>query len=220
MKKRFVVGVLLVPACTALLSGCSFGGLVSMSRQPSGGVSAVVSSPAVVPGAVVPGAVAPGARVSGGAGAGAVSTVRPGRSTFAVGALTHSVSSGGQVLAIRYWVVAPVSAWSGGVPPVVQFSAQLSGVGAGDAVRVTRVLATVGSAAGPVDTLIDDGSQPVLTPPYSYGNVLQLPAATKVSEQVSVEFDVLIQTAPKSSDYFRQVYLDTLPLSVSEVSQP
>ncbi|HSY16527.1 MAG TPA: hypothetical protein VK816_11105 [Jatrophihabitantaceae bacterium] len=167
-----------------------------MSR-PAGSTASASSAPAVPP------AAAPAVSV---------------RSTFQYGALTDRVSAGGRVLVIRYWTTQAPADWSGSVPPVVQFSAQLAGGDADHGVRLTRVLATLGRAGATGRVLINDTSQPVLTPPYSYGNVLQLPAATPATDQLSVEFDVLIQTAPGAATYYREVYLDILPLSTREVS--
>ena len=52
--------------------------------------------------------------------------------------------------------------------------------------------------------------------PYSYSQVFQLPAVATdaTSVTISLTYDVLVQTAPKSSDYARQTATDqlTVPL--------
>jgi hypothetical protein len=218
--KRLLVTAVLAAACATSLSACSITKLTSMSREPvskhtqtttsrTGSSSSSATGPSTT-------STTAGTAADRADAAVVTSTSAAPAPTFAVGALTHTVSSGAHNLSIRYWTTDPSSSWHDGVPSTIQFSASLIDADAQHTVRVTRVLVTAAQPGAAATTLVDDSSQPILTPPYSYTNVLQVPASVTEAAQITVEFDLLIQSAPKSSDYYRQVYVDQLPLATGK----
>ncbi len=222
--RRLFVAAILAVACATSLSACSITKLTSMSRVPASKThQSVTSTAAGTPSAASSGSssapATSGSTASGANHADAAIVASSSSSptpTFAVGALTHTVSSGAHNLSIRYWTTDPSSSWHDGVPSTIQFAASLIDADTQHTVRVTRVLVTAAAPGGAAAVLVDDSSQPILTPPYSYTNVLQVPASVTEAAQITVEFDLLIQAAPKSTDYYRQVYVDQLPLATGK----
>jgi hypothetical protein len=205
--RKLLTAAVAIPCLAAGLSACSLADVTSMSRVP-----AHASSSASPTGAS---STPSGARSTAAAQPVTATT----SSTFAAGALTHVVSGGTRDLSIRYWTTEPAASWHDGVPSVIQFSATLSGTDTTHTVRVARMLATASQASGTTSTLIDDGSQPIITPPYSYSGVLQLGANAATITELNLEFDVLVQVAPGSTNVYRQAYIDTVSLASGKDSQ-
>ena len=95
----------------------------------------------------------------------------------------------------------------------VQFSAHLENAGDTQTVYVSRFVATLDDGTNVKQVSEDKGSF-VITPPYSYSGALTVhPAdAAATSADLSIEFDLLVETAPGSGQFFRQTVLDTVHL--------
>ncbi len=143
------------------------------------------------------------------------------RGALASGSAVHILSAGSRNLVVNYWTTQNVGTWTSNLSVPINVSAHMEDSDTAHAVEVTQFKATLATdASANVITLMDDNGQFVITPPYSYGSVLIMPAepATAHSATISVQFDLLIETAPKSGQYFRQTVLDTLVISF--VAQP
>jgi hypothetical protein len=148
----------------------------------------------------------------------AVPTVLPPlvRGALAAGSTTHEVAAGNRTLVIDYWTTQDVASWTSNRSVPIQVSAHMEDSDSAHAVEVTQFKATLSTdASANVTTLMADSGQFVITPPYSYGSVITLPAqpSTARSATISIQFDLLIETAPKSGQFFRQTVLDSLAIT-------
>jgi hypothetical protein len=130
------------------------------------------------------------------------------------GSLTRKLAAGERTLVIDYWTDADPATLTAASPTVIKVSAHIENGDAEHAVKVSRFLATFDDGQA-LTTMSDDRGEFVLTPPYSYGTALTLrptnPTAQSVT--VSVQFDLLIETAPGSGSYFRQTVLDNVRIA-------
>jgi hypothetical protein len=143
------------------------------------------------------------------------------RGALAAGSVAHVLAAGSRNLVIDYWTTQNVAAWTSNLTVPINVSAHMEDSDTAHAVEVTQFKATLATdASANVTTLMGDIGQFVITPPYSYGSVLIMPAepAAAHTATISIQFDLLIETAPKSGTYFRQTVLDTLPITF--VAQP
>lgn len=139
------------------------------------------------------------------------------RGDLAAGSLTRLLNAGSRKLAITYWTSQDPNTWTAAEAVPVQLSAHIENGDGAHAVKVSRFLATLDDGSTIV-TLADDQGQFVITPPFSYSSALMVrPANHSVTEAtLSVEFDLLVETAPHSGQFFRQTVLDTVHLSFAK----
>jgi hypothetical protein len=116
---------------------------------------------------------------------------------------------------IDYWTTEHARTWRARDTKTVQLSAHVEGGGTAQTLKVTQFLATADDGITRT-TVLDDRGEFVITPPFSYTTALSvLPSAARATTlTLYVQFDLLVETAPKSGAFFRQTVLDsiTLPL--------
>jgi hypothetical protein len=206
---RRAVLVVIALGLTAVLSGCSLASF-GMSR-PTSGHSGATSRKA-------PGPKAPATRTHSAAHSAvkAATTIRVVQGALATGSTIHRIDAGARTLLVNYWTTQNPATWTPDLDVPIHVSAHFGASGSKAAVLVTEFRATLGVNPGArTSTLRDDIGRFVLTAPFSYDSVVVLPGqpATARTATISVEFDLLIETAPGSHQYFRQTVLDTLPLT-------
>lgn len=201
-----------------MLTGCSVPSVASMSpdlpRKPAAPAPATIDAKPVA-------ATASSSGAADSATTGTPTSALPvDRGDLSGGSVTRKLAAGERTLVIDYWTTADAKRLSAGTPFALQLSAHIEGGKADDgetpnAVKVSRFLATADDGTS-TSTLSDDRGEFVVTPPYSYGTALTVrtgdPAATMVT--LSVQFDLLIETAPESGAYFRQTVLDTVRIAL------
>lgn len=193
-------------AATVLLSGCSMQ-WASMSPAVGGEPERRVDeAPVAVPASLPE---APAGRVSG---------------DLDTGSTTHRLDAGGRSVVVDYWVEDDPGTWTADRPTTIRLAAHVEEADSRHAVKVSRFGAVLDDGSRRV-LITEDRGDFVLTPPYSYGGALTIPALpsdTRTAE-IAVQFDLLVETEPRSDSYFRQTVLDTIQLSFattpSEVSQ-
>jgi hypothetical protein len=127
--------------------------------------------------------------------------------------VTHSLTAGARTVVVDYWSTQDAKQWRAAGTKTIQVSAHVEGGGTAVTVEVTRFLATADDGTSRTTAAQDDG-QFVVTPPFSYSNVISLlPSATRApGVTLYVQFDLLVETAKNSGQFFRQTVLDTLKL--------
>jgi hypothetical protein len=133
------------------------------------------------------------------------------------GSLTRKLSAGDRTVVVDYWTDADPKTFSATTSTVVKLSAHLEGSDSSSAteVKVSRFLATEDDGTT-TTTLSEDRGEFVITSPYSYGTALTVrpadPTATSVT--LSVQFELLVETAPGSGAYARQTVLDSVRIAL------
>jgi hypothetical protein len=137
------------------------------------------------------------------------------------GSVTHSLPAGARTVVIDYWTTQNARLWRPAGTKSIQVSAHVEGGGTVATVEVTRFSATADDGTGRTTAAQDDG-QFVITPPFSYSSVITLlpssPRATTVT--LYIQFDLLVETAKDSGEFFRQTVLDTLKLPLLQEDSP
>ena len=122
---------------------------------------------------------------------------------------------------VTYWSTLDLGKWTPQVPKPLNVvaSATLDGGAKGQnvylsAVRVGTVATGEDGGAQPLDPVTDTAEvKPgyLITKPSSYQQVFTLPAASAGSTavQITVTYELLIQSAPESKTYLRQATSDT-----------
>lgn len=191
-------------ALVALLTGCN---LPDVSLSPGFSQAAAAKTTG-----------APSSRATAGPSATpsptpAVTTpVRP-SGDLDTGTVTHPLPAGARTVVVDYWTTQNAKEWRARGTKTIQVSAHIEGGGTLATVEVTRFLVTADDGTQRTTAAQDDG-QFVITPPFSYSNVISLlpssPRATGVT--LYIQFDLLVETAHNSGQFFRQTVLDTLKL--------
>jgi hypothetical protein len=214
---RVMRAAALFTTVAVLATGCSWQSL-SMS-------SSVKSAPGAKSAIEAKVQASPSAKAKVNANAAAATSVNPTavvvlpplvRGALASGSHTDKIAAGNRTLVIDYWTTQNVATWTSNMAVPINISAHIEDSDVAHAVEVTQFKATLTTdATADATNLMVDNGQFIITPPYSYGSVMTLPAqpASAHAATIAVEFDLLIETAPKSGQFFRQTVLDNLPLT-------
>ena len=129
------------------------------------------------------------------------------------GSLTRALAAGDRTVVVDYWTTDQATTWTPGDDKTVQLATHVEGGDTDTEVLVTRFAATTDDGTTRV-LAAEDRGEFSLTPPFSYTTALTLPEAapTATSLTLTVQFDLLVETEPGSSRYFRQTVLDTVEL--------
>ena len=219
--------IIVVGLLPLAVSGCSMQPL-SMSRR----LGTTAASPtAASPIAASPTATAPAratvrtntTSAAAASGAATVASAAPAaaqpplvRGALATGSMVRMLATGGRTLVVNYWTSQPVATWTSDDNVAITLSAHMAGSDTRHTVLVTRFKATLDvDASSEATVLREDSGRFVMTPPYSYGSAMIMPAqpATARTATITVEFDLLIETVPRSGQYFRQTVLDSFQLT-------
>lgn len=172
-----------------------------------------------------PSSTASASTASTAASASPTSTPTPTRSAvgndLAKGSLKRTLTAGAAELKVTYWSTLDLQQWAPDVPKPLNVvaSATLDG-GAEDQnvyLSAVQVATTAYAADGtpqvlePVEDAADVDPGYLVTKPSSFQQVFTLPAAAAGSTavQISVTYELLIQSAPDAKTYLRQATSDT-----------
>lgn len=145
----------------------------------------------------------------------------PVENDLATGSLKRTLTAGAAELKVTYWSTLDLGAWVPQVPKPLNVvaSATLDGGAKGQNVYLSaaRVSTTAYAADGTPQVLktVTDTSDVkpgyLITKPSSFQQVFSLPAAPEGSTavQISVTYELLIQSAPDSKTYLRQATSDS-----------
>jgi hypothetical protein len=129
------------------------------------------------------------------------------------GSLTRALPAGDRTVVVDYWTTGQATAWTAADDKTIQVAAHVEGGDGETEVLVTRFSATTDDGTARV-LAAEDRGEFALMPPFSYTTALTLTEATPTATSltVTVQFDLLVETEPGSSRYFRQTVLDILEL--------
>lgn len=187
----------------------------NLPERPRATASPVPSAAAAPPGQPVTAAAA-GSTADGGATIGAGRFTLPAeRGDLFAGSLMRKLPAGDRTLVIAYWTDADPATLSATTPTIVKLAARLEGGDSKNTVKVSRFLATADDGSTST-TLAEDRGEFVITPPYAYGTALTIRPSnpTTTSVGLSIQFELLVETAPGSGAYFRQTVLDTVRVAL------
>ncbi len=129
------------------------------------------------------------------------------------GSVQHELNAGSRSIVVSYWTDQDPKTWTAKQTTVVQLAAHMTG-DKSNAVYVSRFSATLDDGTS-VTTLADDKGQFVITPPYTYssGLVIRAPHANATGATITLQYDLLIQTAPNTLQFSRQTVIDSLHIN-------
>jgi hypothetical protein len=200
MSRQLRAGAVLLVLTSVALSGCT---LPDVSMSPDfGAAPASTTAPPRTPEPEAPATVA-------------VADPGPTRPVgdLDTGSTTRTVPAGDRTLVVDWWTSEPARQWRAADTKGVQLSAHLEGGDPDLEVLVTRFVATADDGTTRT-TVAEDRGEFALQPPYGYGTALVLTPSAADAGQVdlSVQFDLLVETEPGSGRYFRQTVLDSIVL--------
>ncbi|WP_091939344.1 hypothetical protein [Trujillonella endophytica] len=137
------------------------------------------------------------------------------------GSVTRVLAAGAQTVVIDYWTTDDATTWTATGDKTIQLASHVEGGDGETEVLVTRFVVTADD--GTTRTVaVEDRGEFALMPPFSYSTAFTVPESAASADAVTlyVQFDLLVETEPGSSRYYRQTVLDTLELPLlQEVSQ-
>lgn len=201
LSRSVAAGVAAVVLCGGL-TGCSdLKDLTSSSKpllnEKSASSPKATASPSSVPSVSVS---APGA------------PVRP-SGPLDTGTVVHRLKQGTFTVQLTYWTSDNAKVYTAAGVKTINVAAHIEDTDSTHRIVVGtfQVIQDDGTARTTVTS--DKGTFDV-TPPYPYNTVVTLPAATAGAKSLTltIQMDLLVETAPKSNSYYRSTALDTLTL--------
>lgn len=156
----------------------------------------------------------------------ATSTSAPVQNDLAAGAVTRTIEVGAITLTIDYWSTLPMDQWTAAANKPLSFSVHGTVTPAdGQKIYLAKVTATpvVAGSDGALpapDPIVDQASVApgyLVLDPYSYSQTFIVPpvdgAATSL--ELTMKYELLLQSTPTSSDYAKQTAVDTLSIAIA-----
>ncbi|GIM88346.1 hypothetical protein [Paractinoplanes toevensis] len=129
------------------------------------------------------------------------------------GTVTHRLKQGNFTVQLTYWTSDNAKLYTAASLKTINVAAHIEDADSTHQVIISsfQVIQDDGTKRSVVDT--DTGKFDV-TPPYPYNTVVTVPAATTGATKLTltIQVDLLVETAPKSNSYYRSTALDTLTL--------
>lgn len=151
---------------------------------------------------------------------------------LARGSLKRSLTAGAAKLEVNYWSTLDLAQWTPELPKPLNIvvSGTLQGGAKGQQVFLSAVrVATVATGADGTPHVLDAADDVasvapgyLISKPNSYQQVLTLPAAPAGSTalKITLTYELLIQSEPKSDAFLRQATSDTLEVPLVTGSAP
>jgi hypothetical protein len=129
------------------------------------------------------------------------------------GTVTHVVKQGTFSVQLTYWTSDNAKLYTAGTVKTINVAAHVEDTDSSHRINISTFQVTQDDGTKRVVADTDNGRFDV-TPPYPYNTVLTLPAATAGATKLTltVQLDLLVETAPNSNSYYRSTALDTLTL--------
>ncbi|ANJ28745.1 hypothetical protein ATC03_05445 [Agromyces aureus] len=167
-----------------------------------------------------------GATASPTPSASATSTAGPVQNDLAAGAVTRTIEVGAITLTIDYWSTLSMDLWTAAANKPLSFSVHATVTPAdGQKIYLAKVTATpvVAGSDGALpapDPIVDQASVApgyLVLDPYSYSQTFIVPPldSAATSLELTVKYELLLQSTPTSSDYAKQTAVDTLSIAIA-----
>jgi hypothetical protein len=129
------------------------------------------------------------------------------------GTVTHRLKQGTFTVQLTYWTSDNAKLYTAGSVKTINVAAHVEDADSTHRISVSTFQVVQDDGARRATVTTDNGRFDV-TPPYPYNTVVTLPAATTGASRLTltIRFDLLVETAPKSNSYYRSTALDTLTL--------
>ncbi|MBB2947523.1 hypothetical protein FB565_007294 [Actinoplanes lutulentus] len=129
------------------------------------------------------------------------------------GTATHTVKQGDFTVQLTYWTSDNAKLYTASSVKTINVAAHIEDTDSKHRMYLSTFLVTQDDGTLRAQVVKDSGKFEV-TPPYPYNTVVTVPAATDgaTALTLTVQLDLLVETAPKSNSYYRSTALDTLTL--------
>jgi hypothetical protein len=129
------------------------------------------------------------------------------------GTATHVLKQGTFSVQMTYWTSDNAKLYTAGSLKTINVAAHIEDTDSKHRIYLSSFLVTQDDGTTRAQVTKDSGKFEV-TPPYPYNTVVTVPAATEGATKLTltVQLDLLVETAPKSGSYYRSTALDTLTL--------
>jgi hypothetical protein len=129
------------------------------------------------------------------------------------GTVTHVLKLGTFSVQLTYWTSDNAKLYTAESVKTINVAAHVEDTDSTHRIAVSTFQVTQDDGTKRVVAATDNGRFDV-TPPYPYNTVVTLPAATAGASKLTltVQLNLLVETAPKSNSYYRSTALDTLTL--------
>ena len=127
---------------------------------------------------------------------------------LASGADTHIRNAGDLKLVIDYWTEQNPATWTADAGAAIQLTAHIEGAKDSRRIKVSRF--TVRTVEDEPKVLLTDKGAFAVQPPFSYSSAIVTPAMNAKSMSLLLQYDLLVETAEDSGQFFRQTVLDQL----------
>jgi hypothetical protein len=129
------------------------------------------------------------------------------------GTVTHRVKQGDFSVTMTYWTSDNAKLYAADGVKTISVAVHIEDADTKHRMYLSTFQVTQDDGTARSVVTKDSGKFEV-TPPYPYNTVVTLPAATEGASALTltVQLDLLVETAPKSGSYYRSTALDTLTL--------
>jgi hypothetical protein len=129
------------------------------------------------------------------------------------GSVVHRIKQGNFTVQLTYWTSDNAKLYTAGTVKTINVAAHVEDADSSHRLAVTTFQVTQDDGTKRAVAATDNGRFDV-TPPYPYSTVVTLPAATAGAAKLTltVQLNLLVETASKSNSYYRSTALDTLTL--------
>lgn len=156
----------------------------------------------------------------------ATSTAAPVQNDLAAGAVTRTIEVGAVTLTIDYWSTLPMDQWTAAANKPLSFSVHAVVTPAdGQKIYLAKVTAVpvVGGPGGSLpapEPIVDQASVApgyLVLDPYSYSQTFIVPPLDDASTSLdlTMKYELLLQSTPTSADYAKQTAVDTLSIAIA-----
>jgi hypothetical protein len=145
---------------------------------------------------------------------------------LASGSTQRVLTAGNITLTVDYWSTLSMDQWTADANKPLSFSAVAELEGGDNRIYLSKVsiVTAVRGAAGQLpspDPLADNANVApgyFISSPYSYSQSFVLPGIDPAAEfvQLTVTYELLLQTTPTSSEYAKQTATDTLTIAIAQ----
>jgi hypothetical protein len=154
-----------------------------------------------------------------------VATVETVVNELASGSAERQLTAGNITLTVDYWSTLSMDQWTADANKPLSFSAVAALEGGDNRIylsKVSIVTAVRGDGAplpapGPLADNANVAPGYFISAPYSYSQSFVLPAVDEsaTSVQLTITYELLLQTTPTSSEYAKQTATDTLTIAIA-----
>jgi hypothetical protein len=145
---------------------------------------------------------------------------------LASGSVKRELTAGNITLTVDYWSTLSMDQWTADANKPLSFSAVAVLAGAENGVYLSKVSVVTAVRAdgeqlpspGPLADAANVSPGYFISAPYSYSQSFVLPAIDPAAEyvQLTITYELLLQTTPTSSEFAKQTATDTLTIAIAQ----